>query len=120
MSPHRQLSHTSKRRPTQIQEIFVGLALQLHDRTPPSDNGEASKTDNGDKHLRDMEYSIVLHDGTGVTESETYHHPYAGRLEEEDTLSDAARALTEEIIGRMAEIQKTKSVDVSAQSTPCK
>ncbi len=58
--PHRRLTFSTHRQPTQIQDIFVGIAFLL---SPESEDG---------KKARPLEYTIVLHDGTGVTESETY------------------------------------------------
>lgn len=61
MSPHRQLSQSSNRHPTQDQDIFLGFASSLS--PPDKEHPDAP---------RKLDYSFVLHDGSGVVESEDY------------------------------------------------
>ena len=127
MSPHRQLSISSRRHPTEIQEIFLGLGLQLHDAPPPgedqssstvtgaSDHGASSKGEHAEG-TRDMEYSMVLHDGTGVTESETYHYAFPGKGAGAEELGKAGIKFSRVVLERILELQRSKSMDVSS---PC-
>jgi hypothetical protein len=117
MSPHRQLSISSHRHPTEINEIFLGLGLKLHDTPPPSENdsdtsARASGGEPSGDGVRDMEYSLVLHDGTGVTESETYHYPFPGKGTDAEGINKAAIKFSREVLGRILELQRTKSMDV--------
>lgn len=129
MSPHRQLSVSSHRHPTEIQEIFLGLGLQLHDTPPPPDGHSSSEETGPFNHdsstrrdhaegMRDMEYSMVLHDGTGVTESETYHYAFPGKDAGEEELQKASIKFSRVVLGRILELQRVKSMDVSVFSPP--
>lgn len=93
MAAKRSLSYVSKRKPSTIQDIFIGIACRFSDG--------------------DMEYSAVLHDGTGVTDSETFHHPFdvEGKSEEERT--KAVKGFSNEVINLIRRIQTEKSVNVS-------
>ncbi|WWC64868.1 uncharacterized protein I303_107482 [Kwoniella dejecticola CBS 10117] len=105
MSPHRQLSISSKRHPTQIQDIFIGLALSLGDQ--PSER----KSDGSDPG-RDLEYSAVLHDGTGVVESETFHTKYYIDGKTFDEVTEENKRIAKEILGLMRSIQTDKGMNV--------
>ncbi|WWC91987.1 uncharacterized protein L201_006941 [Kwoniella dendrophila CBS 6074] len=105
MSPHRQLSISSKRHPTQIQDIFLGLALSLGDQ--PEDNNN-----NGKDQGRDLEYSAVLHDGTGVVESETFHTKYYTKDKNEDQLAEENKRIGREVLGLLRSIQTDKGMNV--------
>ena len=60
--------------------------------------------DNDKKNM--VEYSMVLNDGTGVTEAETFYHEY----EEENGL---ASKIAEEVLRKMMDLQSEKKMDVS-------
>lgn len=55
----------------------------------------------------------MLHDGTGVTDSETFHHPFdvEGKSEEERT--EIVKGFSKEVIKLIRRIQTEKSVNVS-------
>ena len=111
MSPHRQLSTSSHRHPSEIQDIFLGLGLQLHDDPPPE--GTSGTPDEQREDARDMEYSMVLHDGTGVIESETYHYAFPGKGAGKEELNDASIRFSRVVLERILELQRVKSMDVS-------
>ena len=96
MSPHRTLSHHSRRQPTTIQDIFLGIAYTL----APASEG---------KSTRDLEYTAVLHDGTGVVGSETFHMDYN---EKNGEVAEAKR-VSGEVLKLMRKIQTEKGMNVS-------
>ncbi|OCF61516.1 trehalose synthase [Kwoniella mangroviensis CBS 10435] len=105
MSPHRKLCISSKRHPTQIQDIFLGLALSLSPQ--PTDR----KPDGSDPG-RELEYSAVLHDGTGVVESETFHTRYYSHGKEGDDLAEENKRIGREVLGLIRSIQTDKGMNV--------
>ena len=108
MSPHRSLSISSTRRPSQLQDVFIGIAFQL----APQPVIKGGQEDKG----RDLEYSVVLHDGTGVTDSETFHFQYHTHDLDADEQGEEAKKFTSEMLGVMRKIQSEKSLKVSVCS----
>lgn len=107
MSPHRRLSVYSRRHPTQVQDIFLGLAFLLH---PPDPSTPAAR----DPHMRVLEYTTVLNDGTGVLESETFHMDF--RLADGDDPERSApevRKLMGELTHLVGKLQEEKGMNVS-------
>jgi hypothetical protein len=97
MSPHRRLSINSQRHPSQIQDIFLGLAFQLHPARDPARPND-----------RDLEYTAVLNDATGVIESETFHLDFHVHDDAEPELqADEVRRL----LGPLMELTRTIQVD---------
>ena len=96
MSPHRTLSYHSRRQPTTVQDIFLGIAFIL----APASEGKSS---------RDLEYTAVLHDGTGVVGSETFHMDYN---EKNGEVAEAKR-VSEHVLKLMRKIQTEKGMNVS-------
>lgn len=72
-----------------------------------------AKEDSKNNGEQDMEYSLVLHDGTGITESETFHYAFPAKGGDEKARDQAAKAFGGEIIHKVVELQKTKTMDVS-------
>ncbi|WVQ94959.1 hypothetical protein IAU59_002049 [Kwoniella sp. CBS 9459] len=105
MSPHRQLSISSKRHPTQIQDIFLGLGLSLGPQ-PTERNKDGS--DPG----RELEYSAVLHDGTGVVESETFHTRYYVEGKDSEGKAEENKRIGREVLGLIRSIQTDKGMNV--------
>lgn len=101
MSPHRQLSQSSHRKPTAVQDIFLGFASSL--RPPTNDN---------EPELRVLEYSCVLHDGTGVVESESYTFDFTVYEDEKKAAKEVQR-FGEELLALMRKIQTNKGMNVS-------
>ena len=99
MSPHRALSHKTHRQPTTIQDIFLGIAFSL----APSSDG---------KSTRNLEYTCVLHDGTGVTESETFNHEFRDADDEQGKTAEAKK-VSQEVLKVMRKIQTEKKTNVS-------
>jgi hypothetical protein len=113
MSPNRQLSYSSARHPTKIQEVFVGMAFHFHPAKGDSkgrDFADESKGKEGD-----MEYTMVLHDGTGVMESETFHRDFESHKGEE-ARAKAAADFAEEVLVRLIDVQEKQKMDVSRVS----
>ncbi|KAK8853482.1 hypothetical protein IAR55_004189 [Kwoniella newhampshirensis] len=104
MSPHRRLSHNTNRTPTQIQDIFIGVALQLHPQPSIPEGGE----DPG----RDLEYSVVLHDGTGVVESETFHTKFWTEDKDDEGLANEAKRVSREMLAVQRSVQTEKGMNV--------
>jgi hypothetical protein len=104
MSPHRQLSRRNtwtSAVPREIQESFLGLAFKLHPQ-PENQNAE-----------RELEYAMVVHDGTGVVESETIttHVSTAGK--DDDGLRAEVRRVSKEVLGRVRQYEEDRHVKVS-------
>lgn len=98
MSPHRSLSFKSQRQPTAIQDIFLGIAFQLAPSEP-------------NKSTRDLEYTAVLHDGTGVVGTETFHLDYQVSEEEDEQVKEAKR-VSQEVLMLMRKIQTQNGQNV--------
>ncbi|ORX40487.1 trehalose synthase [Kockovaella imperatae] len=106
MAPQRQLSTGSCRKPSRQQDVFLGIALQI---------GEQPKTaasESGDKSRRDLEYTIVLHDGTGVIGSETFHYVWHTHGLDDEARKDQAKSFAGEVLATMREIQTTRSMKI--------
>ncbi len=93
------MSNTSQRKPTSIQDIFLGIAFNLAPVSPG-------------KSTRDLEYTAVLHDGTGVVESETFRFDYQVQTEDRGEASEAKR-VSAEVLKVMRKIQTQKGMNVS-------
>ena len=106
MSPHRQLSKSSSRKPSVVQDIFLGLGLLLGPE-PAQDPHSPSSTG------RDLEYTMILHDGTGVVESETFHFQYHTKGKDEDGLAKEAKSFSIELMRLMRSVQTDKGMNVS-------
>ena len=104
MSPHRKLSVSSNRNPTVIQDIFLGLSMQLAPQPELKDGQDPG---------RELEYTAVLHDGTGVVESETFHFNYKCHGKDEDALASEAKKFSTEVLALMRSIQTDKHMKVS-------
>jgi hypothetical protein len=95
---------TSKRHPTRVGDTFIGLAFILQDQPAGTEDGE----DQG----RDLEYTCVLHDGTGVTESETFHMTIYTLGKDEDGMTEEVKRVRNEVFGMIAKVQKSQSLNV--------
>lgn len=80
------------------------MAFDLHEPTE-------SEVQQGKK--REIEYSMVLHDGTGVTESETFRYKFDGNGQGEEGREKEAHGLAGEVLGRIVDLQREKKMDVS-------
>lgn len=98
----RQLLHTSARHPTTIQEIFIGMAFDI-----TSDKTESKYT------RRAVNYTMVLHDGAGVIESETFSHPFDVKAGGELGKQREAKGLLKSVMERLTTLQRDKMIDVS-------
>lgn len=103
--PKRRLSTTSSRQPTTIQDIFIGVGLQL---SPQPDIPEGHE-DPG----RDLEYSAVIHDGTGILDSETFHTTFFTFGKDEDGLAAEMKRVTRDMLYLLRAIQTNRQVNVS-------
>jgi hypothetical protein len=104
MSPHRQLSRRSTRTSTatrEIEESFLGLAFKLH---PQPDNKDEQ---------RDLEYAMVVHDGTGVVESETVTTKVTTQGKSEDGLRQEVMRVSVEVLGRVRQYEEDRHVKAS-------
>jgi len=104
MSPHRQLSQSSNRKPTGIQDIFLGFASDLK----PVQNGDTFQP-------RKLEYTCVLHDGMGVIESQTYTFDYTVH-EDEIARREETKRFSSEVLSLMRDIQTNKAMNVRASA----
>ena len=104
MSPHRRLSTVSRRQPSQIQDIFLGLAFQLADGPSAAE--------------RDLEYTAVLHDATGVVESETFHMQVKLGGDDKEMVEKEAWRVSQEVLELLQKIEKEKSMNVGLDSCP--
>jgi hypothetical protein len=105
MSPLRQLSRRSTRNSfvtREIEESFLGLAFKLH---PQPEDKDAK---------RELEYAMVVHDGTGVVESETFttHVTTAGK--NQDGLKEEVKRVSKEVLGRVRQYEEERHVKVSS------
>lgn len=101
MSPHRQLSQSSNRKPTQDQDIFLGFASTI----PPADKDHPDAP-------RSLKYSCVLHDGAGVLESEDFTFDFTVYKDESKAKKEVQR-FSAEILALMRKIQTNKKMNVS-------
>lgn len=104
MSPHRQLSRRSTRTSSitrEIEESFLGLAFKLH---PQPDDQKAE---------RDLEYAMVVHDGTGVVESETFTSKVTTSGKSEDGLKEEVKRVSSEVLRRVRQYEEDRHVKVS-------
>ncbi|KAK4689437.1 hypothetical protein P7C73_g671, partial [Tremellales sp. Uapishka_1] len=99
-SPQRKLSHSSHRKPSKVQDIFVGIAFHIEPSTKETHDG------------RDLEYSAVLHDGTGVVESETFTMKIYTDGKDEAGLVEEAHKVSIKVLGLIGKIQREKHVNV--------
>lgn len=102
MSPHRQLSQSSNRKPSAVQDIFLGFASSL----APAEPENPSKP-------RKLEYSVVLNDGTGVVESETYNFDFKVREDEDEAAAEVKR-FGKEVLALIRRIQTNKGMNVGS------
>lgn len=107
--PKRRLSTTSSRQPTTIQDIFIGVGLQL---APQPDISEGQE-DPG----RDLEYSAVIHDGTGIIDSETFHTTFHTYGKDEDGLAAEMKRVARDMLYLLRAIQTNRQVNVSDSLT---
>lgn len=108
MSPHRHLSRKSSRRSSvtrDIEESFLGLAFKLH---PQPEEQNAS---------RDLEYAMVVHDGTGVVEGETFTMQVCTSGMKEEQLREEVKRVSKEVLGRVREYETDRGVKVSIMHT---
>ncbi|EIW72195.1 trehalose synthase [Tremella mesenterica] len=98
MSPHRRMSKVSQRHPSQINDVFLGLAFTLHSPKNPNEPG-------------DLEYTAVLHDGTGVVESEEWHLPFRLELSDEESLGEVQIA-SRKVLERIMEYENERNAKV--------
>ncbi|OWZ62460.1 hypothetical protein AYX14_05083 [Cryptococcus neoformans] len=102
--PKRRLSTTSSRQPTTIQDIFIGVGLQL---SPQPDIPEGHE-DPG----RDLEYSAVIHDGTGILDSETFHTTFFTYGKDEDGLAAEMKRVARDMLYLLRAIQTNRQVNI--------
>ncbi|ORY25443.1 hypothetical protein BCR39DRAFT_544106 [Naematelia encephala] len=101
MSPHRRLSLVSNRQNSSIQDAFIGLAFQI---SPPTDDPTKP---------RDLEYTVVLHDGTGVVESETFHFDYHQQKDGDEAGKTAeAKRFAQQGLALVRSVQTQKGMNV--------
>lgn len=103
MSPHRQLSRRSTRTSSvthEIEEAFLGLAFKLH---PQPEGKDAS---------RELEYAMVVHDGTGVVGSETFTAKVTTQGKNEDGLKDEVKRISREVLARVKQYEEDRQVKV--------
>lgn len=100
MSPHRQLSQSSNRKPSSVQDIFVGFASSL----APADPNDPSKP-------RNLEYACVLNDGTGVISSETYNFEFTVKEDEKEAREETAR-FGSEVLALLRSVQTQQGMNV--------
>jgi len=99
MSPHRQLSYSSHRQPTKVQDVFVGLALLKTDQSKSDDK-------------RNLEYTVVIHDGTGVIESETYNIEMNIKEGKQHAEPEEASRISEDVLQKIGRVQREKGMNV--------
>lgn len=103
MSPHRRLStRTSRKRPEarEVEDTFLGLAFQLHPKS------------GGDDGQRDLDYAIVVHDGTGVVESETFKTKIQVDGLDAAQLTHSVREMSKEVLGKVKDYEATRGLKV--------
>lgn len=103
MSPRRHLARRSRRRPAvsrDIEETFLGLAFKLH---PQPKDGKAK---------RDLEYAMVVHDGTGVVEGETFTTQVQIEGADQEQVRGEVKRVSEEVMGRVKAYEVDRGVKV--------
>lgn len=84
-----------------IEETFLGLAFKLHPQ--PQDKGAK----------RELEYAMVVHDGTGVVEGESFTtHVQIEGLGEKQVL-EQVKDVTKEVLARIRDYETDRGVKVS-------
>jgi len=89
----------------EIEESFLGLAFKLH---PQPDQKDAK---------RDLEYAMVVHDGTGVVESETFTTQVTTAGKGEEVLKDEVKRVSREVLGKVRQYEENRRVKVSVALT---
>lgn len=102
MTPKRRLTNDSARHPTAIQEVFVGLAFDISGQHGALGSDE-----------RTVKYRLIIHDGTGVVEAETFSQPYDAGIGDEVARVKMARRLLKEVMGKLMDLQRCRMMDVS-------
>jgi hypothetical protein len=105
MSPHRQISFSSNRHPSSIQDIFLGLAFVLQPATSP------------DAETRKLQYTAVLHDGTGVVESEDYQYDFKIFKGDEIKEAEEVNRFVAELLKIIRKAQTEKGYNVGSVIT---
>jgi hypothetical protein len=103
MSSRPHLSRKSSKRPAvsrEIEDAFLGLAFKLH----PQPKEQDAK--------RDLEYAIVVHDGTGIVEGETFTTQVKIAGTNQEGVRDQVKRLSGEILGRIREYEADRGVKV--------
>lgn len=106
MTPHRHLSRGTARKPAttrEIEDTFIGLALQLHPE-PESDEDDIK---------RDLEYALVVHDGTGIVEGETFKTKIRTKGLDSDQLTEQVREMSKEVLGKVKAYETDRGLKVS-------
>lgn len=99
------MSTGTKRKPSESREIedtFLGLAFQLHPQ--PKDGGLDTK--------RKIDYAMVVHDGTGVVEGETFTTEIRTEGLNDDQLTEQVRELSKEVLGRVRDYETNRGLKV--------
>lgn len=107
MSRHRRMSTTTHRKSSvsrDIEDTFLGLAFQLLPQ--PKDGGQGPK--------RKCEYAIVIHDGTGVVEGETFTTEVRTEGLGEEELTQEVRELSKEVLGKVKDYEVDRGLKVSS------
>ena len=99
MSPHRRVSTESQRKPSAVQDIFLGLAFSLDPQST-------------EKPAKNLEYTVILNDGTGVVESETYHFDFRTHGLDAEGQAVEAKRFAREILQLIRMIQTKKGMNV--------
>jgi len=85
----------------EIEELFLGLAFKLH---PQPDDKDTK---------RDLEYAMVVHDGTGVVESETFTTQVTIAGKSQDELKEEVKRVSREVLVRVRQYEEERHVKVS-------
>lgn len=84
----------------------MGLAFQL-----------APDTDSSKDSGRQLKCATVIHDGTGVRDSETYHTTFHSRGKNKDELALETKRVTQEILEKIRELAVKLSAKVRSKSS---
>ncbi|WVQ75698.1 hypothetical protein IAR50_005328 [Cryptococcus sp. DSM 104548] len=103
--PRRRLSTQSNRSPTHIQDTFIGVGLRLG---PQPEYDHAREEDPG----RDLEHSAVIHDGTGVVDSETFHTVFYTEGKDEAGLAEETKRTMREMLGMLRAVQTQRGINI--------
>jgi hypothetical protein len=101
MAPHRKLSVSSHRKPKGVQEIFLGLATSLAPPDPSHPDGP-----------RKLDYSCVLHDGSGVVGSENFTRDFTVHADYEASKKEVG-LFVNEVLKMMRDVQTHGGMNVS-------